>query len=231
MQQSAAAIRPRCRGIWIPLPHRTHSERRRLSTATALKPLRGKRVLFLGDSVTSDNLGYRPLVTASAGLSAVDGAVSGCTSAYQFTCCRRQILQQCPDIVSIMLGSNDAVSIERADQHQVSPEEYGRNMAAIVGWAVHSGAQVILMEIPPIHEARFANAFAPQDKLHSNPSVALYNAILRDVAQVYSLTPVSLRDLLGKQDSLFEPDGVHPSVEGHDIIADKWLQAATQLYQ
>jgi lysophospholipase L1-like esterase len=198
---------------------------------TALEPLRGKRVFFLGDSITSDNLGYRPLVTAAAGLSAFDGAVSGCTSSSQFTYCRRLLLQQRPDMVSIMLGSNDAVSIERTEQHQVSPEEYARNMTAIVGWAVHSGAQVLLMELPPIHEARFVSAFAPQDKLHSNPAVALYNAILRDVAQMYSLTPVSMRDLLNKQDSLFEPDGVHPSIEGHDIIADKWLQAAITLYR
>ena len=198
---------------------------------TALEPLRGKRVLFLGDSVTSDNLGYRPLVTAAAGLDAIDGAVSGCTSANAVASWRRLIATHQPDVVSILLGCNDAVSIDVPHFHQVSPDEYRRNLEAVVGWAVYSGARVLLMELPPIHEARFAAAFGPQGKLHSNPAVALYNAILRDVAQCYSLGTVSARALLDKQDARFEPDGIHPSPAGHDLLADQWLQAAITLYE
>ena len=46
-----------------------------------LEALRGKRVLFLGDSITSDNLGYRSAVCRAAALDGIDGSVPMVTDA------------------------------------------------------------------------------------------------------------------------------------------------------
>ena len=97
-----------------------------------LAVLRGKKVVFFGDSITSDNLGYRVSVSRAAQLQAVDGSISGGTSATVVQFAKMMLRQVKPDLVSQMIGTNDSVGIDSECFCQVSPDEYERNVRAIL---------------------------------------------------------------------------------------------------
>ncbi len=193
--------------------------------------LKGMRVLFLGDSITSDNLGYRKTVCRAAELEATDGSVSGGMSSWILHSARTQITKRSPEIVSLMIGTNDSVGIDSLSLPQVSIEEYRRNVSRIVEYALSASARVLMFEIPPIHEERFYQCFTPQFKVQSNENIAKYNAILQDIAKEYKITLVSNAWISqhSERDSLFEPDGIHLSVKGQELFAEKWLSAAYKI--
>ena len=205
----------------------SRAERLRKKCPEQTEALRGKKVVFLGDSITSDNLGYREAVTRAAALEAIDGSVSGGTSSMILHTAKMLIEQHGPDIVSVMLGSNDSVMIEGADLAQVSPEEYGRNLACIVRWAKQNGACVLLFEIPPVVEERFEKNFSSQSKAQTNANVRAYNEILKKIAEE---NDIELRSnlWLSEDAGYFEPDGIHLSICGQERFAEKWLLSAVQ---
>ena len=194
----------------------------------AVGALKGKKVLFLGDSITSDNLGYRGAVTRAAELLSVDGAVSGGTSSMLLHSAKRYIEKEAPEIVSLMVGSNDSVSVEQKELNQVSPCEYERNVRRMVEWAKNSGAQVLLFEIPPIVEERFRQNFSRQSKLQSNETVRSYNEILKRIAHDTGISRIS-SEWLGESDGNYEPDGIHLSYQGQEAFAENWLEKAYEL--
>lgn len=190
--------------------------------------LSGKKVLFLGDSITSDNLGYKETVTRAAELQAIDGSVSGGTSSIIFYEAKIFIEKQKPDLVSLMIGSNDSVSVACKDLNQVSIKEYERNVRKIVQWAKESDAKVLLFEIPPVVEERFEKSFSGQSKMQSNETVRAYNEILKEIADDNEIQLQSNR-WLSEENGLYEPDGIHLSVSGQELFAQKWLEAAAKI--
>lgn len=187
--------------------------------------LYGKRVVFFGDSITSDNLGYRDTVTLAAKLEATDGAVSGGTSSMILHSAKMHIEQKRPDIVSIMIGSNDSVCIESEKLPQVSLWEYERNVTNIVGWAIKSGASVLLFEIPPVIEERFKKSFDSKSKLQNNKNISLYNDVLKKIANSFGI-PLICNNWLKDNEDLYLPDGIHLSSNGQEQFSKKWLEAA-----
>ena len=194
--------------------------------------LYGKKVLFLGDSITSDNLGYRVSVTKAAELCAVDGAISGGTSATILHPTLRKLRDEKPDLVSLMIGTNDSMSVEREGLQQVSPEEYERNLRAMLGWIAESGAKLLLFEIPPIREDRFARHFTSNGKLQSGDNIGKYNEILRNLAKERDIRVISHAWIRTEEDKerYIERDGVHFTVEGQEAFSDDWLNQAISLY-
>ena len=191
-----------------------------------IETLRHKTVLFLGDSITSDNLGYRASVSDAADLISYDGSVSGGTSSTVLHSAKIIIESIRPDFVSIMIGSNDSVSIERESLHQVSIEEYRRNVNTILEWATNCGSKILLFEIPPICEPDFIKSFHKQGKLQSNQTIQEYNGVLKDLAKQYGI-PLISHDRLRK-DVHLENDGIHLNMDGQEQIAEQWLVSASE---
>ncbi len=194
----------------------------------AVGALTSKKVLFLGDSITSDNLGYRGAVTQAAGLCGIDGSVSGGTSSMLLHSAKSYIEKEAPEIVSLMVGSNDSVSIEAEELNQVSSKEYERNVRHMVTWTKKSGARILLFEIPPVVEKRFERSFSRQSKLQSNGTVKRYNGILERIASDAGIRLIPSRWLAENEDN-YEPDGIHLSFRGQEAFAENWLFNAYQL--
>ena len=188
----------------------------------------GKKVLFLGDSITSDNLGYRGTVTGAAKLLGIDGSISGGTSSMLLHGAKLSVEKERPDLVSLMVGSNDSVSIEEMELHQVSPSEYERNVRQMVAWAKRSGARVLLFEIPPVVEARFQRNFSGQAKLQSNETVRSYNERLQGIAREAGVELIG-QGWLSEDEANYEKDGIHLSVQGHEAFAERWLLKAYEI--
>lgn len=169
-------------------------------------------VLFFGDSITagygvdtedafpaliqskldSNNYHYR----------AVNAGLSGETSAGGL---RRVewVLQQSVDIFVLELGGNDGL-------RGVDPEDTKRNLQGIIDIVRKKDPKILLiltgMEAPPNMGQEYTNAFKQVYR-----DLALENDLL--------FIPFILEGVAGNPE-LNLPDGIHPTEEGHKIVAD-----------
>ena len=166
-------------------------------------------VVFLGDSLTAglglpEEEAFPALVeeelrSRGTPLRVVNAGVSGDTSAGGL---RRLdwLLRQQPDLLVVELGVNDALRGQPV-------EEIERNLREIVERARAAGAGVLLLglQIPPSYGAEYAESYA-----------AIYPRIADDLD--VPLVPFLLEGVAGNPD-LNLPDGIHPTAEGHEIMA------------
>lgn len=171
-----------------------------------------KIILFFGDSITAgygidEREAFPALIQQRLdGLElpwrVVNAGLSGETSAGGL---RRidWLLQQPVDLLVLELGGNDGL-------RGVSPMDTRRNLEDIIDRtrAKYSDVRIILagMQIPPNLGPDYAAAFADV-----YPSVARSKQV--------ELIPFILEGVGGIAD-LNLPDGIHPTVEGHKIVAE-----------
>ena len=192
--------------------------------------LENKKVLFIGDSITSDNLGYRNSVSLAANLNAVNGSVSSSTSATLLESSLKLIESENAEIVSIMIGTNDSISIQNPGLNQVALEEYSSNMEKIITKAKECGSKILLFAIPFIEEELFASYFNPRGKFQTNKTVELYNDRLSQIASENGISLIKHSWFTGEDLKPFlEPDGVHLSVKAQELFAKNWLINARNL--
>jgi acyl-CoA thioesterase-1 len=167
-------------------------------------------VVFLGDSLTAglgvnEDQAYPAVVAerlAAAGhpVRVLNAGVSGDTSAGGV---RRLnwLLAQHPDVVVVGLGSNDGL-------RGLPLEVTESNLRQIVIRARESQAHVLLLGnmVPPNYGPDYAPKFA-----------AVYARIAKDLD--VPLVPFLLEGVGGRPE-LNQGDGIHPTVEGHRVMAE-----------
>ena len=170
-------------------------------------------VVFLGDSLTaglglSEDQAFpavleRRLAQEESPARIVNAGVSGDTSAGGL---RRLswLMRQQPDVLVVGLGVNDGLR----GQPVAATEE---NLRQIVREAQALGARVLLLgqQIPPSYGPDYAAAFE-----------GLYARIAAEEGVV--LVPFLLEGVGGRPE-LNLPDGVHPTAEGHAVLAETVL--------
>ena len=171
-----------------------------------------KTILFFGDSITA---GYgidsedafpaliqKKLDSNNYNYRAVNAGLSGETSAGGL---RRVewVLQQSVDIFVLELGGNDGL-------RGVDPADTKKNLQGIINIVREKNPDITLiltgMEAPPNMGQGYTDAF---------------RQIYRELAQDNDLhfIPFILEGVAGNPD-LNLPDGIHPTEEGHQIVAD-----------
>jgi len=168
-------------------------------------------IAALGDSLTA-GLGVSPEEAYPAVLEArlrregfeyrvINAGVSGDTSAGGL---RRidWVLKLRPDVVIVALGANDGLRGQ-------APDVLRDNLTRIIERARAAGARVLLagMRLPPNYGDDYARAFA-----------GVYPAVAR--ATGVPLAPFLLDGVAGDA-RLNQPDGIHPTVEGQRVIAER----------
>jgi len=169
-------------------------------------------VLFFGDSITAGNgiakekafpaLIQQKIDSLNVNATVINGGLSGETSAGGV---RRVdwLLQKPVDILILELGGNDGL-------RGIDPAETKKNLATIIRKArdKYPRIKIILagMQVPPNLGTTYTEKFK-----------AIYPALAREFN--VNLIPFILKDVAGV-DSLNQEDGIHPTEEGHAIIAD-----------
>ncbi|HET9491524.1 MAG TPA: arylesterase [Methylomirabilota bacterium] len=168
-------------------------------------------ITVLGDSLTA-GLGVAAAEAFPARLQArlkregydyrvVNAGVSGDTTAGGL---RRVdwVLRTQPDIVVVALGANDGLRGQ-------PPAAMRDNLEAIVKRLQAAGVKVLLagMRMPPNYGAEYTRQFA-----------AVFPEVARRTG--VPLMPFLL-DGVAAQAPLLQPDGIHPSAAGHEVIADR----------
>ncbi len=134
---------------------------------------------------------------------------------------KTDVLDEEPDIVSILIGINDVW--RRYDADVVShADEFEAAYRRILKKISKDGARLILLEpfLLPVPEDRRAWREDLDPKIH----------IVRDLAREFEATLVPLDGIFAAASAKREPafwasDGVHPSPAGHALIARAWIDA------
>lgn len=171
-----------------------------------------KNVLILGDSLAA---GYgiqreeafpallqKKIEAANLPYRIVNGGVSGDTTAGGL---RRidWMLRQPVDVLVVELGGNDGL-------RGISPAETKKNLQGIIDKAKQKYPQVRVviagMQMPPNMGEDYMKAFA---------------AVFPSVAQTNKATLIPfLLDGVGGKTELNQPDGIHPTPKGHEVVAE-----------
>jgi acyl-CoA thioesterase-1 len=168
-----------------------------------------KTVLFLGDSLTE---GYqlakedafpavieRTLKAKYPDLRVINGGVSGATTASGLKRLNWYVKAK-PDIMVLALGANDGL-------RGLKLAESEKNLSLVIEKAQNSGTKVLLvgMKMPTNYGEPYRSDF---EKLFSK------------LAKKYELPFVPfLLEGVGGNPKLNLPDGIHPNVEGHKVMA------------
>jgi len=171
------------------------------------------RVIFLGDSLTA---GYgvnadeafpavigEMLAAEGVNVQIINMGVSGDTTAGGLRRLEWSLKQQ-PDVLVVGLGGNDGL-------RGLAPEATARNLRQIIERARESGARVLLlgMMMPPNYGPEYTEQFR-----------AIYPRLARDLE--VPLVPFLLEGV-GGDATLNQPDGIHPTAEGHRRVAENVL--------
>jgi len=186
------------------------------------------RIVSLGDSVTLSYGGDRSpwvshswpailgrILSSNLGerVEVVNSGVNGDTTRLALARIDRDVFQHNPDLLIVMFGLNDALSLHRG----LSIEEYENNLRLIAELASYRGVRVVFMTPNPVTER-----FERYDSGRSLERLLKYVEAVRRVAGERGAKLVDLFELFQRDDyyrSLIR-DGIHPNYDLQGVIAN-----------
>lgn len=210
-----------------------------------------KTVLFYGDSITDGNRykeekdrgdlnhqmghSYAYVINALLGsqypekdLQFINRGISGNRIIELYGRIYEDVIQWKPDVVSILVGVNDGPQAEHAC-HATGREAYG-----IIYRMMLKEIKSALPEVKFILCEPFLGQYGPvydKDTVLWKNCIREYQEEVRKIAEEFDTVFVPLQECFdkacGKRDtSYWIWDGVHPTENGHGLIAKQWLQMA-----
>jgi lysophospholipase L1-like esterase len=187
--------------------------------SSAQKPQGSKvpTVVLFGDSI---RLSYAPEVAKQlAGQAKVESVpYNGNDSANVLRKIDDWAIRVQPDVIHFNCGIHDTKKNKTTGKFQVSPEDYEKNLRAIVErLRKETRAKVLFALTTPIHDERAAKTRAERDYELLNASTEQYNEIARRVMKELDVPVNDLRKPLGdlaEQAKYLVDDGVHLNKDG-----------------
>lgn len=143
----------------------------------------------------------------------------------------KDVLAKKPGVVVMMVGTNDALN----SGNSVPIKEYEKNLIKLVNQFTGAGAKVVLMTIPPCidellfarHPAKFFAERSPVERI-ADVNDAVKKAAKSDGVQLVDVHALFVKSGAGSEKSSLlrnvansrSKDGVHPTSEGYDVIAE-----------
>ena len=179
-------------------------------------------IICLGDSLTFGYGVWRndcwvSLLAKATGLRVMNRGTNGDTTGYMLDRTRRRIVPfeaEEGDIAIIMGGANDVLTYG-ADENDV------RNIIRIAELFISKNCHPIIGVQPGFRRSDYP-FFGPLDQAKLNNDFDLFAESLIASAKESGLEYFDLRGVL--EDPKLFSDGVHPTEEGHEIIADTVLR-------
>ena len=198
----------------------------------------GQVVLFQGDSITDagrsrenlDDLGFGYAALTAAWFAAanpgkmvhfINRGISGHRAGDLRARWQADCLDLKPDWVSIMIGIND--TWRRYDSGDpTSVETYQDNLRALLEMSAKAGQRLIILEpfLLPVPADRVGW------RVDLDPKINAARELAREFKAIYVALDGLFASVSAQRDPAFWlPDGVHPSLAGHALIAQAWLKA------
>lgn len=204
------------------------------------------KILFQGDSITDgardresfDSMGfaYPLLVNADLGMKNpgkykfINRGISGNRIVDLYARMKSDILKLEPDVMSILIGIN-GVWLEATDGIGVEADKYYKiyDMLLEEVTAALPNLKIMIMEPFVLKTVMTANQW---DFIRSETEKRAQSA--KKLAEKYNLTFIPLQedfDAMAEKTCVedWSSDGVHPTMLGHALIRDKWIEAFSKL--
>lgn len=201
-----------------------------------------KTFIILGDSITdcsrnrddidSMGMGYPAVVAATIGTQYpqkfrfINEGISGDRIVDVYSRIKRDILNQKPDYLSILIGVND-VWHELNDKNGVAAPKFEKIYSMLIEEIKEELPEIKIFLLEPFVTPgtgtdKYIDTFRSEIKLRSE-------AVQR-IADKYNLTFIPLQCVFDEAmtkapASYWTRDGVHPSTEGHGLIANELIKA------
>ncbi len=216
--------------------------------------LDNKRIVFIGDSITDMNRGRGDwdqnhiyghsfvfliasklkCLSPRRNITVINRGISGNTSRELLERWGEDVIAKEPDIVSILVGVND-VHYNMIGEKPTTVEEYSNNLAEMVRRTHEKlpDSEIVICE-PFIHIQSL------NDKSHGIGYLEMmpkYREAARTFAEKNGFVFVPLQE---EFDTAYEDypdmgeaywmwDGIHPTAQGHYLIAEKWLKCVDNI--
>ena len=201
-----------------------------------------KTFLFQGDSVTDAGrnreddydlgFGYPRMVAEylekkyPAQFSFVNTGTSGDTSACIYARMGTEILNIHPDYMSLLVGFND-ISHLITNNDGIAPHRYEQLLCMLIEDVTQALPDIKIIMLEP-YVLKGVSTEPNWTKL--NPGVRNNASIAKRVAEKYGLPFVTLQDKFDalcneKPADFWVQDGIHPTENGHRVIADELIKA------
>lgn len=197
-----------------------------------LKESKGAKVIFIGDSLTSDQCGHceiiKRLFEEDKHFEIIKSAVSGDTTLQVTNRFYGSVMALDFDIAIIMLGTNDCrKNNDEFAKQMVSLDEYKNNMEYFIKLIQSKGKKVILNTMPPVDWTRVLDSFADDNYLYEEDVMDAYNKVIRNLAQDYGCCLVDSHKEISEffEGDPFIYDGLHLNFDAQKKLAYKELEA------
>lgn len=184
-------------------------------------PVKGeKRVVFMGNSITDGWSNARP--EFFEGKPYVNRGIAGQTTPQMLVRFRADVINLKPAVVVILAGTNDI-----AENMGPSKLEWiENNIISMIQLAQANGIKVVLCSVLPAYDYPWKPGLQPAEKI-----VAL-NKLLKADAKKYGLIWVDyfspMADERNGLKAEYSEDGVHPNVEGYEVMEPLVEKAITK---
>ncbi len=198
----------------------------------------GTKILFIGDSLTDKGASTNDPDTLGMGyprymrdylyskypelqLEVINKGISGNRSIDLINRWQSDVLNIKPDILSILIGTNDIWrQFDMPEMDIIDADMYENNLRKMVEAAIENGiSKIILCEIPPIEKGFDDYNCSKALESKGNEMIAEYNKKVHKIASEFDLflCPLNkiLKDNISKGSNIkYTYDGVHPSTTG-----------------
>lgn len=217
----------------------------------------GLRVLFIGDSITDGNWGgggkasaernhwdknhlfgsgYMYLCAAEftghypeANLEFFNRGISGNTLDDLYNRWEEDVLNICPDVLSILIGINDVShAIEKSLPAQFDIKIWEQKYRFLLDQALaqNPNIQIVLAQPFAINISKIAERFNERMQLLAQCTEVIYK-IAKDYKAIFLPYQSVFDEAIRKYNvppSHWIWDGIHPTVSGHQLMADLWVE-------
>ena len=209
-----------------------------------------KRILFQGDSITDAGRSREALPESNAGYGAgypglvaarifgdnlgndyniINRGISGNRVVDLYARWKVDCLNLEPDVLSILIGVNDTWHERSERRNGVEVDRYKVIYDMLLDWTVKTlpGIKLVLMEPFVLETGAVAADWLPE--------IAERGAVVKELAEKYNAIFIPCQQIISDAaakagaDELILRDGVHPTVMGHQVLADAWLKYAADL--
>lgn len=214
--------------------------------------IKNKKILFQGDSITDMGRGsnewdqnhlyghgYVYQLAAklnferpNGNIKIVNRGITSETSIDMYARWQKDAIDIKPDIISILIGINDIHKL--AQNGDTTVEKYGKTMCKLIEETKEKLPDVEFVILEPFSFTdvvleKFRNTYANE--------ISKFQKKAKEIAEKYGCIFVELQEEFENKYKAYPHlgrdywiwDGIHPTAQGHRIIAEKWLKCVEEL--
>lgn len=196
------------------------------------EPAGRRTVAFVGDSITSDRASYlnilKKIYEDDDRITFVDAAVSGDKSDDAVMKFYMRTLNHHPDVVHILIGTNDLRhNDDTFGESAVSLEDYRRNMCYMLQTLKEQNIPVVISQISPVFVEGVKKRFPEDHWTYDDQEIGRLNQIVREVAQTYGAKVNAMEEVYRQYEprELLFQDGLHLNEKGQYLLAVNVLRS------